>query len=93
MRDLGAAGGDSCSPRWSSDGRLWVAQAPAAQKVAWVEIDATSGARTGKSVTAPVSAGQNCAVPSTFVEPGSLQAQPLVTVISEETSDLATRPL
>jgi hypothetical protein len=88
-RDLGPAGGDSCSPYWSSADRLWVAQPAVNGQMSWAEIDVTHGTRTGQSLAADVPSSLNCAIPSQIAASPDRVAR--VSVSSIETSDLFAR--
>ncbi len=87
QRDFGPAGGDACSPIWTSTTRLWVAQAASGSQMTWAEIDTVSGARSGAKLSSTLAKGRECAIPSELT-PARSSGSPSVFSVSEEKSEL-----
>jgi len=92
QRDLGPAGA-TCPPYWITDKLLWTAQNVSESSVTWVEVDASTGARTGRHETIATSGKESCALPpGVHALAGNHPAGRVVTRY-EYASALVTRPL
>ena len=91
QRDLGPAGA-TCPPYWITDTLLWTAQNISESTVTWVEVDASTGARTGRQETMATSGKEGCALPPAVSSLASVRPAGRVVTLDDYTSAIVHRP-